>query len=112
MKRILLISIIMLVSACSSFNYEPVKLIEKEEVKVEINKPKFFAPEPLVLKKIITPKAFVIDGTVMYCLNEQHTKAQAYNTKEYKRYLKEMLLFIESLEEKTESKQEVLDEKN
>lgn len=95
MKILILISIIMLFG-CSST--EIVKEVEKEVVTVEFDKPKLQAPDPLTLRKIIEPKSFEINGVTMYCVDQVSLKNQINNTQEYKRYLKEMLLYVESLE--------------
>lgn len=84
------------ISSCATV--EPIDKLEFNNVEVKVEKPSMPLPDPLILKKTIDPKAFIYDGEVMYCSDQVGLKNQIYNTKEYKRYLQEMLIYLESTE--------------
>lgn len=103
LKKIAFLLSLLILSACASF--DKVNMIKKDNIKIELEQPKMTAPEPLILKKVFNPEAFIFENEVVYCLDEKGLKAQIYNTKETKRYLKEMLLYIESLESEEKKKE-------
>lgn len=101
MKVLILPIIAIILVGCASFT-EPVETLEIKENKIVIERPKPRLPDPLFLKKELTLDLFTEnnnDGSVMYCVDQKYLKNQFHNTEEYKRYLSEILLYLQALKE-------------